>query len=85
MALKYKFYLKNSENALTFPTQKLVYEFIYNTIHNYNRYRVSVYDSRGNILKEKVKVQDEFNIQENKKETSKESEFKNKYKYFDFV
>ena len=62
MAFHYHFYLKTSENALVFKSPLKAYEFAINTINSPTAYRIDVFDNSGNLINEKAKLNDIFDM-----------------------
>ncbi len=58
--LVYKFYLKNSENALVIKSDKAANNFVHNDIINHRNYKVSIFDERGLELVDKEKIENIF-------------------------
>lgn len=64
MAFHYHFYFRNSKNYLKFNSILKAQEFAANTINNPNMYRVDVFDNSGNLITEKAKLKDVFDLPE---------------------
>ena len=64
MAFHYHFYFKNSDNTLVCKSPLKAYEFAVNTINSPQMYRVDVFDNSGNLITEKAKLKEVFDMPE---------------------